>query len=49
VVGLEFELRALCLAKLALYSLSQSSSPFGSVHFGDGGLTNLAGLEPQSS
>jgi hypothetical protein len=35
-----FELRALHLAKQALYLLSHASSSFCSGYFGDGGLAN---------
>jgi hypothetical protein len=40
LVGLVFELRALHLAKQALYLLSHASSSFCSGYFGDGGLAN---------
>jgi hypothetical protein len=44
-VGLEFELRALHLAKQVLYCLSHTSSPFCSGNFGDGSFGNyLPGL-----
>jgi hypothetical protein len=44
-MGLGFELRALCLAKLVLCSLIHTSRPFCSDYFGDGKSFALADLE----